>query len=90
MESTLFTTLTVTEEASLSGGTHPKKHKPAKPPTPPTPPAKPFVLNQLALNIAVGVAAGSKIDQLALNIAEGAPGGSTVNQTALNVFTGTK
>ncbi|MEH2249272.1 hypothetical protein [Nostoc sp.] len=40
MESTLFTTLTATEEASLSGGNKPvwKKHKPpAKPPAPVVP-----------------------------------------------------
>jgi len=86
MESTLFTTLTATEEASLSGGTDKKKksHKPTVV-TPPAP--KPFVLNQLALNILIGAPAGSKVDQLALNIAEGAPAGATVNQTALNVFT---
>ncbi|MBC6432810.1 hypothetical protein FM036_19485 [Nostoc sp. HG1] len=86
MESTLFTTLTVTEEASLSGGTHPKKHKPAKPPAKP----KPFVLNQLALNVLVGAPVGSTVDQVALNVAEGAPAGATVTQTAVNVFTATK
>ncbi|MEH1874506.1 hypothetical protein [Nostoc sp.] len=41
MESTLFTTLTVTEEASLSGGWY-KKHKPATT-TPAPAPAKPSV-----------------------------------------------
>ncbi|MEH2325285.1 MAG: hypothetical protein V7K32_17335 [Nostoc sp.] len=45
MESTLFTTLTVTEEASLSGGWY-KKHKPATTTPAPAPapaPAKPTV-----------------------------------------------
>ena len=40
MESTLFTTLTVTEEASLSGGWY-KKHKPAPTTPAPTTPAAP-------------------------------------------------
>ncbi|MEH1874505.1 hypothetical protein [Nostoc sp.] len=42
MESTLFTTLTVTEEASLSGGWY-KKHKPATTTPATTTPAKPTV-----------------------------------------------
>ncbi|MEH2325287.1 MAG: hypothetical protein V7K32_17345 [Nostoc sp.] len=40
MESTLFTTLTVTEEATLSGGWY-KKHKPATTTPAPTTPAAP-------------------------------------------------
>ena len=37
MESTLFTTLTVTEEASLSGGTYRKYRRAPRPTTPTTP-----------------------------------------------------
>nr|WP_322652134.1 hypothetical protein [Nostoc sp. CmiVER01]MDZ8120557.1 hypothetical protein [Nostoc sp. CmiVER01] len=83
MESTLFTTLTVTEEATLSGG-H-KKHKPA---TPPAPAPKPTVINQIAINIAAGILSGSKIDQTAVNVADGIKAGSTVSQTAVNVASG--
>ncbi|MEH1907905.1 MAG: hypothetical protein V7L05_02055 [Nostoc sp.] len=54
MQSTLFTTLTATEEANLSGGNSWKKwvpaKKPAKPATPATPatPAKPTITVSVA------------------------------------------
>ena len=88
MESTLFTALTVTEEASLSGGTEKKKknHKPAHKPSTPAP--KPVVITQVALNVAAGILSGSKIDQTALNVATGIKSGATVTQTAVNVVTG--
>ncbi|MCC5659078.1 hypothetical protein LC608_19280 [Nostoc sp. XA010] len=86
MESTLFTALTATEEASLSGGTDKhKKHKKYYTPVK----AKPVVINQVALNVAAGILSGSTIDQTAVNVAEGITGGSTVSQTAVNVVTGT-
>ena len=70
MESTLFSTLTVTEEASLSGGKKPKK------PTTPTPTSSNNVVsiisapvNQTALNIATitGDVDKSKLAQNAQN-----------------------
>ncbi|WP_152588050.1 hypothetical protein [Nostoc sphaeroides] len=89
MESTLFTTLTVTEEASLSGGKRHKKPAPHKPTTttPPAPTPKPAILTQVALNIFVGGGSGTKLTQEAINIAEDVPAGSTVTQTALNIAT---
>ncbi|MCC5602959.1 hypothetical protein [Nostoc favosum] len=54
MESTLFTTLTATEEANLSGGKKYEKHeKPAKPKKEdPKPPTKyPVVLPKIDINV---------------------------------------
>jgi hypothetical protein len=55
MESTLFTTLTATEEASLSGGTKYNDYKPAKPHKPSAKPAKPAVPSALTINTLVAL-----------------------------------
>jgi len=58
MESTLFTTLTATEEANLSGGTKYNDYKPAKPHKPsekPAKPAKPAVPSALTINTLVAL-----------------------------------
>jgi hypothetical protein len=87
MESTLFTTLTVTEEASLSGGW--KEYKPKKKDEDKKPEVKPTIITQLSFNIAAGILSGAKIDQTAFNVAEDIPGGATVTQTAFNIASGT-
>ncbi|MCC5627902.1 hypothetical protein LC613_07025 [Nostoc sphaeroides CHAB 2801] len=84
MESTLFTTLTVTEEASLSGGKYRRSHKPAKPSTPATPatPAAPapkpitvtlnlpVIITQVAINVNTGKVGGDLIQTAANQIGE--------------------
>jgi len=55
MESTLFTTLTATEEANLSGGTKYNDYKPAKPHKPSAKPAKPAVPSALTINTLVAL-----------------------------------
>ncbi|MCC5621759.1 hypothetical protein [Nostoc sp. CHAB 5715] len=80
MQSTLFTTLTATEEANLSGGTHkPKKkeHKPApaKPEPKPATPAPtitvnlPVVITQIAINVNTGDIGGDLTQTAANQIA---------------------
>ncbi|HYX17474.1 MAG TPA: hypothetical protein VE944_24585 [Nostoc sp.] len=88
MESTLFTALTATEEASLSGGTEKKYKKYAHKPSTPTPAPKPVIITQVALNVAAGILSGSKIDQTALNVATGIKSGATVTQVAVNTIAG--
>ena len=71
MESTLFSTLTVTEEASLSGG-HKKHKKPAPAPAAPSNSVLSIIsapVNQTALNIATisGDVDKSKLAQNAQN-----------------------
>ncbi|MEH1839953.1 MAG: hypothetical protein V7L20_14585 [Nostoc sp.] len=72
MTSTLFTTLTVTEEASLSGG-HKKKPTPPAKPTTPTTPATP----KITINL------GAIVTQIAVNVNTGYVKGD-LTQTAVN------
>ena len=74
MTSTLFTTLTVTEEASLSGG-HKKKTTtpPATTPKPPATPATP----KITINL------GAIVTQIAVNVNTGDVKGD-LTQTAVN------
>ncbi|MBN3898775.1 MAG: hypothetical protein HWQ41_26950 [Nostoc sp. NOS(2021)] len=90
MQSTLFTTLTASEEASLSGGNSPwkKSWKPVKTPPKPVTPAKPTIITQVALNVAAGILSGTTVDQTAVNDATGVPSGATVTQTAVNAISG--
>ncbi|MCC5627900.1 hypothetical protein LC613_07020 [Nostoc sphaeroides CHAB 2801] len=83
MESTLFTTLTVTEEASLSGGTRRKYRKPAHNPTTSTPstpaPSTPAPKPPVTITVNLPIT----ITQTAVNVNTGdVKGGLT--QTAAN------
>ncbi|MEH1839955.1 MAG: hypothetical protein V7L20_14595 [Nostoc sp.] len=73
MQSTLFTTLTATEEASLSGG---HKKKTTTPPTT-TPPATPPAPPTITVNLA------AIITQTAVNVNTGKVKGD-LTQTAVN------
>ncbi|MHC5676604.1 hypothetical protein [Nostoc sp.] len=86
MESTLFTTLTASEEAIFSGGW--KTKTPVKTPPKPTTPApvvKPTVITQVAVNVVAGILSGT-FSQTAVNDATAIASGSSVTQTALNVI----
>ncbi|MEH1839954.1 MAG: hypothetical protein V7L20_14590 [Nostoc sp.] len=78
MQSTLFTTLTATEEASLSGG-HKKKTTTPPATTPPatTPPATPPAPPTITVNLA------AIITQTAVNVNTGYVKGD-LTQTAVN------